>query len=157
MTSQARSPQRSATLMTELVLPQHTNNLGTVFGGQVLAWIDICGAVAAQRHCDRVAVTAAIDEVVFLAPIHQGDVVTLSARVNAAFRSSLEVEVRVEVEDIASTTRVLCVEALLVFVALDEHGKPIAVPKLTVENDDDAERVKRAQARRAARLKRRSR
>lgn len=141
--------------MTELVLPQHTNNLGSVFGGQVMAWIDICGAIAAQRHCGRIAVTAAVDEVVFLAPIQQGDLVCLNARVNAAFRSSLEVEVRVQVEDMHTHERALCVEALLVFVALDDAGKPTPVPPLLAESDDDTQRVRAAEARRAARLARR--
>ncbi len=94
-----KTPRASYTEMTELVLPQHGNVLGGAFGGTVLAWIDVCGAIAAQRHCNRVAVTAALDDVSFRAPIRVGDVVVLSARVNATFTTSLEVEVEVKVED----------------------------------------------------------
>ena len=84
-TPSPRSPRASATQMTELVLPQHSNVLGTAFGGTVLAWMDVAAAIAAQRHCGRVAVTAAMDDVTFLGPIRLGDVVVISARVNAAF------------------------------------------------------------------------
>ena len=147
-----RSPKVSLTEMTEIVLPQHANALGTVFGGQVLAWIDICGAVAAHRHCGKVAVTAAVDGVSFLAPIHVGDVVCLHGRVNAAFKTSLEVEVVVDVEDPATTTRSRCLEALLTFVAIGEDRRPCPVPPVALEGPDDIERHRAAVARRDARL-----
>jgi acyl-CoA hydrolase len=139
--------------MTEIVLPQHANALGTVFGGQVLAWIDICGAVAAHRHCGTVAVTAAVDGVSFLAPIHVGDVVCLHGHVNAAFRTSLEVEVVVDVEDPATMKRSRCLEALLTFVAIGADGKPRPVPPVEVTTPDEVERHKAAVDRREARLK----
>jgi acyl-CoA hydrolase len=138
--------------MTELVLPQHSNAIGTAFGGTVLAWIDVCAAIAAQRHCGRVAVTAAIDQVNFLAPIRVGDVVVLTARVNAAFRTSLEVEVEVQVEDRATLHRRPCVDAFLTFVAVDDEGKPAPVPPLLCETADDERRQREAEARRARRL-----
>ena len=87
-----RPPSASRTEMTEIVLPQHANAIGTTFGGVVMGWIDICGAVAAHRHCGRVAVTAAVDEMAFRAPIRVGDVVVLRSRVHAAFRTSLEMD-----------------------------------------------------------------
>ncbi len=142
--------------MTELVLPQHSNVLGTAFGGTVLAWIDVCGAIAAQRHCNRVAVTASIDQVSFTAPIRVGDVVVLSARVNAAFRSSMEVEVEVKVEDRMTAHRSLCVDAFMTFVAVGDTGVPCEVPMLVTESAEDTRRVKDAQERRAQRLARRS-
>lgn len=138
--------------MTELVLPQHSNVLGTAFGGTVLAWLDVCGAISAQRHCGRVAVTAAIDQVQFRAPIRVGDVVILTARLNAAFRSSVEVEVEVQVEERATGNRTLCVDAFMTFVSLDEMGKPMAVPPLLVETADDLRREREARARRQRRL-----
>jgi acyl-CoA hydrolase len=141
--------------MTELVLPQHGNVLGTAFGGTVLAWIDVCGAIAAQRHCHRVAVTAALDEVNFLAPITVGDVVVLSAQVNAAFRTSMEVEVEVKVEDAQTGRRRLCVDAFMTFVALDDAKRPCAIPPLIGETEDDERRRREAEARRAQRLARR--
>ncbi len=156
MTDSGKTPRASFTEMTELVLPQHGNVLGGAFGGSVLAWIDICAAIAAQRHCNRVAVTAAIDEVNFLEPIKVGDVVVLSARVNAAFRTSLEVEVEVRVEDALTGQRRLCVDAFTTFVAVDESARPTSVPPLVLETPEDHERAAAAERRRAERLARRS-
>lgn len=150
-----KTARDSFTEMTELVLPQHGNVLGTAFGGTVLAWIDVCGAIAAQRHCHRVAVTAAIDEVTFTAPIRVGDVVVLTARLNAAFRTSMEVEVEVKVEDAHTGHRTPCVDAFMTFVALGEDGAPCEVPRLRPESGDDEQRAAAARARREARLNRR--
>lgn len=141
--------------MTELVLPQHGNVLGGAFGGTVLAWIDVCGAIAAQRHSRRVAVTAAIDEVSFRAPISVGDVVVVSARLNAAFRTSMEVQVEVSVEDRASGRRRRCVDAFMTFVAIGEDRKPCEIPALVAESKDDERREHEAQRRRAARMAKR--
>lgn len=153
--SEGKSPRVSFTEMTELVLPQHGNVLGSAFGGTVLAWIDVCGAIAAQRHCNTVAVTAAIDELSFLAPITVGDVVVLSARVNAAFRTSMEVEVEVRVEDRVTGERRLCVDAFMTFVAVGDDRAPCTVPPLLLETDEDRARETAAKTRRAARLARR--
>lgn len=153
--SEGRTPRDSLTEMTELVLPQHGNILGGAFGGTVLAWIDICGAVAAQRHSRRIAVTAAIDEVSFLAPIRVGDVVVLTARLNAAFRTSMEVHVEVQVEERATGRRRRCVDAFMTFVAVDEDRKPCPVPPLVTETADDERRREQAEVRRTARLARR--
>lgn len=150
-----RSPRASVTEMTELVLPQHSNVLGTAFGGTVLAWIDVAGAICAQRHTGCVSVTAAIDEVNFVAPIRVGDVVILGARVNAAFRTSVEVAVSVMVEDRKTAHRRACVDAFMTFVAVDEAGKPTEVPPLLAESSDDERRAREARERREARLSRR--
>ncbi len=138
--------------MTELVLPQHSNVLGSAFGGTVLAWMDICGAICAQRHAGTVCVTAAIDEVNFLSPIRIGDVVVLSARVNAAFKSSVEIQVDVQVEDRVSGARRLCVDSFMTFVAMSPEGKAQAVPALSLESSDDIRRSSEAHARRTTRL-----
>src|SRR5437868_1421337 len=86
-------------VMTEIVLPSHTNALGTVFGGVIMSWIDIAGAIAAQRHCRRIVVTASIDDLAFISPVKQGWFVHIRARVNYTARSSMEVGVRVDAEN----------------------------------------------------------
>jgi acyl-CoA hydrolase len=150
-----KTPRGSATEMCEIVLPQHANALGTIFGGQVMAWVDICAAIAAQRHCGRIAVTAAVDDLYFLSPIHVGQLVRLEGRVNAVFGSSLEVEVHVQVEDL--TTRALrpCVAAYLTFVNLGPDNKPAPAPELVLETDEDRRRSHEAHERRRIRLERR--
>jgi len=140
--------------MTEILLPQHANALGTAFGGTVLGWIDVCGAVAAQRHCGRIAVTAAIDDMQFLAPIRVGDVVRLTARVNAAFRTSVEVEVVVEREDPATMERTVAADAILTFVNRGDDGRPMRAPPLLCETDEDRRRQEAAERRREERLAR---
>lgn len=140
--------------MTELVLPSHANALGTAFGGAILSWIDICAAIAAQRHCEAVAVTAAMDEMQFLAPVRVGDVVSLYARVNAAFGTSVEVECCVHREGVERGEPTLCAEALLTFVCRGADGDPRRAPRLLVETDEDAARHNAAELRRAARLSR---
>ena len=152
----SRTPDESFTEMTELVLPTHANVLGSVFGGQVMAWVDICAAVSAQRHCGLIAVTAAVDELQFLAPIRVGDIVCLSARLNEAFGSSMEVEVAVEVECPKTRERSLCVRSFLTFVCLDEAGHPVKVPGLMARDDEDETRKRAAQERRRLRLSHRS-
>ncbi len=147
-----RSPRDSFTEKTEIVLPQFTNAIGTAFGGTIMSWADICAAVSAQRHCGRVAVTASVDAFQFLAPIRLGDVVILRSRVNAAFRSSMEVEVTIEREDFDAGKRVLCAVSLLTFVNIGEDGRPAPIPPLILENDEDRERAAAAAKRREARL-----
>lgn len=154
--SEGKPASASSTEMTELVLPQHGNVLGGAFGGTVLAWIDICGAVTAQRHCNRVAVTAAIDEVNFRAPIRVGDVVVLTGRLNAAFRTSMEIEVVVQVEDRETGARRRCVDAFMTFVAVGDDARPVAIPALILASEDEERRSDEAGARRAERLARRS-
>ncbi len=148
----ARSVDHSRVEKTEIVLPQHANALGTAFGGTVMSWVDVCAAVTAQRHCGRIAVTASIDALHFRAPLRVGDVAVLRSRMNAAFGSSMEVECIVEREDTATGERVLCVDALLTFVNVDDQGKPLGIPPLEVGDDDDRQRADAARERRARRL-----
>lgn len=143
--------------MTQLVLPEHTNAMGTIFGGQVAAWIDICGAIAAQRFCRRQVVTASIDELVFHNPIQRGHIAIFRASVNAAWTHSMEVGVRVEGEDPLTGVRTSTSTAYLTFVALEADGSRALVPALLVEGDDEARRRDAANNRRAIRLKRRVR
>lgn len=147
-----RPQSSSRTEMTEYVLPQHANALGSVFGGQIMAWIDLCAAICAQRHSGRMAVTAFVDDLKFREPVRVGEVVRLDARVTAVFRTSMEIEVVVEGEDATTGRRWPCVNALLTFVAIDAERKPTAVPPLAL--DSEAVRASQAagEARRAARL-----
>lgn len=149
------SPDASRTTMTEIVLPTHANQLGNVFGGQILAWMDICAAVCAQRHCGLVAVTAGVDDLSFEKPIKVGEVVRLEARVSAVFRSSFEVRVKVHGENPLTRQVWPCVEAYLTFVAIDQQGRPSPVPPLLCTTDEDRELQKNAETRRAQRLARR--
>src|SRR5439155_4566230 len=115
----------SITTMTEYVLPTHANALGNVFGGQILAWVDLCAAICAQRHTGHMAITAGIDDLSFEKPIHVGQVVRLTARMTAAFNTSVEILVRVEGEEATTGKSWPCVTSLLTFVALDPKGTPV--------------------------------
>lgn len=150
-------PSESRCEMTWIVLPGDSNALGTVFGGKVMSWIDICAAVSAQRFARTTVVTAAMDNLVFKAPIRQGQVCVLQAQVNWAGRSSMEVGVRVEAEDTMKGTRTHTSTAYLTFVALDEAGNKVALPELCPETDVERRRWDEAVARRKIRLAARKR
>lgn len=141
--------------MTELVLPTHTNALGTVFGGVVMSWIDIAAAITAQRHSRKTVVTASIDALNFVAPVFKGWVVNLKASVNYAGRTSMEVGVRVDAENPITGERFHTASAYLTFVALDSHGKPTTIPSIQPKAPDEHRRFEAAKARRAQRLSRR--
>src|SRR4051812_21794295 len=128
----------SITTMTEYVLPTHANLLGNVFGGQILSWVDLCSAICAQRHTGRLAVTAGIDELTFEQPIRVGEVVCMTARVTAAFRTSVEILVEVFGERATTGERWPCVTAFVTCVAVDDEGCPTPVPPL--EFVDEGER-----------------
>lgn len=146
----AKRPSESFTEMTELVLPQHANAIGTAFGGVIMSWIDICSSIAAKRHSGRVCVTARVDALEFREPIKVGDVVRLTARLNAAFHSSMEVAVRVERET-PSIGRALCADARATFVNIGEDGKPHPVPPLLAETAEDRRLAEQAAERRRLR------
>lgn len=139
--------------MTQVVLPQFANSLGTVFGGQILAWIDICAAVSAQRHAKAQVVTASFDGVNFIAPIRQGHVVILRSQVTATFHTSMEVGVTVTMEDPVSGERKHAAHAYCTFVALDKAGKPRSIPALVLTSEEDKKRYDSAVKRREMRLK----
>jgi len=143
--------------MTWIVMPGQANALGTVFGGQVAAWIDVCAAVSAQRFCRTQVVTAAMDSLLFRQPILQGQVAVLQAQVNWAGRTSVEVGVRVESEDPMTGIRQHTSTAYLTFVALDVHRNRVQVPTLELVTDEDRRRWADACARREVRLAARQR
>lgn len=141
----------SFTEMTELVLPQHANAIGTAFGGMIMSWVDICSSIAAKRHCGRVCVTARVDALEFKAPIKVGDVVRLTARLNAAFHTSMEIGVRVEREHATTGERALCANARATFVNIGDDGKPHPVPPLLPESEEDRRLAAEASERRQQR------
>jgi len=139
--------------MIELVLPNDTNILGNLLGGRLMHWIDIASALAASRHCNSVAVTAAVDNLNFHHPIYLGNIVRLKASVNRAFNTSMEVGVRVEVEDIKSGEISHSNSAYLTFVGIDtETKKPVKVPHIIPETDAEKRRFEQALKRREQRL-----
>ena len=148
----ARTPAASRVEMTQIVMPFHTNYNGSLFGGQVVQWIDICAAVSGMRHAGGNVVTASIDRLDFLSPIHLGDIVILQSQVNYAGRTSMEIGCRVESEDPVTGERRYTTKAYLTFVAIDDAGKPRAVPELVLESDADRRRCEQGRQRRAERL-----
>ena len=138
--------------MTEIVLPNDTNIFGNMFGGRLMALMDKCAAISAQRHANMVCVTASVDSVEFQAPIYQGDIVIIESWVNRAFRTSLEVELNVVAEDAPKKTRRQCNHAFFTFVAIGENGRPTRAPVLHPENAEERQRYEAAGMRRAARL-----
>ena len=125
---------------TKVVLPNDTNTLGNLFGGELLAWMDVIASVAAHRHCRRVVVTASVNHVSFKKPIRQSSIVTLEAKVSRSFYSSMEVIIDVFVEDQVTGEREMCNDAIYTFVAVDQHGRPIQVPELVPESKQEIER-----------------
>ena len=156
MTRDAVTPGETRTEMTWIVMPGQTNALGTVFGGEVMAWIDVCAAVAAKRFARGAVVTASMDSLLFRAPIRQGEIAVLQATVNWAGRTSMEVGVRVESENPNTGERTHTSTAYLTFVALDEQGQKRAVPALRCETEEEHRRQADAEVRRARRLQARA-
>jgi acyl-CoA hydrolase len=150
-----RSQEHSLTEMTEYVLPQHANVYGSVFGGQIMAWIDLCAAICAQRHSGRQCVTAFVDDLFFKEPVRTGEVVRLRARVTATFRTSMEIEVMVTGEDTLTGRQWPCVGCLTTFVAIDESRRPTEVPPLLLDTPETLASQEAGEARRRARLAKR--
>ncbi len=146
----------SVVVMTELVLPQHTNSLASIFGGVVMSWIDICGAIAAQRHSASEVVTASIDDLHFIAPVYKGWVVNLKASVNFVAKTSMEVGVRVDAENPKTGDSFHTASAYLTFVAIGADGKPHQVPSLILESPEQERRNQAAVMRRSLRMQRRA-
>lgn len=140
----ARKASETLAITTKVVLPNDTNTLGNLFGGQLLAWMDVIASVSAHRHSRRVVVTASVNNVSFNSPIFHASIVTLEAKVSRAFNSSMEVFVDVFVEDHVTGNRSKSNEAIYTFVAVDQNGGPIQVPELIPETDEEKERYESA-------------
>ncbi|MDC0714978.1 acyl-CoA thioesterase [Stigmatella sp. ncwal1] len=140
--------------MTQMILPPDANNLNAAFGGKVMQWIDICGAIAAQRHCRQVVVTASMDDLHFHASIRVGWIALLRSRVLATFRTSMEVGVTVHAENPLTGERTLTTSALLTFVALNKDGGRVRVPPLHLTTEAERVAFQEAEERRAQRIAR---
>src|SRR5215472_12571322 len=148
-----RPVRESQSEMAEVVLPNDANPLGNLLGGRLMHFIDIAGALAAHRHARSYVVTASMDHLDFLAPVHIGDLLILRSSVNRAFRTSMEVGVKCWVENyIAGTTRHVA-SAYLTFVAVDQHGRHHQAPPVIAESDEEKRRFDDAGRRREARKK----
>ncbi|KPJ83339.1 MAG: hypothetical protein AMS18_17535 [Gemmatimonas sp. SG8_17] len=147
-----RPASASQSIMTELMMPNMANNLGNVFGGVILSLIDRAAAVAAGRHARNPCVTVAIDRVEFREPIHLGELVIAKANVDYVGRTSLDIGVRVEAENILTGERRHTNSCHMTFVAIDEHGQPTAVPPVKPESQQEREWYERAEERRRRRL-----
>lgn len=152
MNTKVKRPKDSFTIMNELVLPNDTNTLNNLMGGRLLHWMDIAAAISAQKHCNRIVVTASVDNVSFKQPIKLGDVITIEAQVTRAFHTSVEVRLDVWAENIPSGSRVKSNEAYYTFVALDHEGKTVPVAELVPESPEEIELYEGALRRRQLRL-----
>ena len=148
----SKSPLDSRVEMTEMVLPQHTNSFGTIFGGTVLSWVDIAAAICAQRHSGKAVVTASIDAMHFLAPIRLGWIVNIKASINFASRTSCEVGVRIVAENPLTKEFHHTASAYVTMVALDSNGRPTQIPSISPQTDIEKRRYQEAMERRKQRL-----
>jgi len=148
-----RPVRDSQSEMIEIVLPNDTNPLGALLGGRLMHWIDVAGALAAHRHSKSFVVTASIDHLDFLVPVHVGDFVILRSSVNRAFNTSMETGVKVWVESYITGERRHVSSAYLTFVAVDRHGRHRHVPPVIPESADEKKRYEGAQRRRDNRRK----
>ncbi|MDE0872014.1 MAG: acyl-CoA thioesterase [Flavobacteriales bacterium] len=147
-----RTPKDTYASSARIVMPNDTNTLGNLMGGNLLNWMDITAAISAHRCSRRLCVTAAVNNVSFKRPIKLGDIVTIHAEVTRSFKSSMEVYMKVHVENHVTGEQSLCNEAMYTFVALDQLGAPINVPQLVPESDEEKKRFEGALRRRQLRL-----
>ncbi len=147
-----KPPRLSHTTIAEVMLPNMANVLGNVHGGVLLGMVDRVAAVSAIRHAQRTCVTVSVDRVHFREPIHLGELVTMFASVNFAHRTSIEVGVRVEAENLISGVKRHTNSCYLTFVAIDENGRPVPVPAVLPETDEERRRFAAAEQRRAQRI-----
>jgi acyl-CoA hydrolase len=149
-----KTVQESEAETTIVMLPSDANPLGNVFGGMILKYVDLLAGLVAKRHAGHAnIVTASIDSMTFLKPVYIGNALILRARINYVRRSSMEVEVKIEAEDLNKSQKVHTGTAYVTLVALDEKGKPTEVPKLILRNEEEQMRFQEGEERMAARLK----
>ena len=144
----SKTPSQSKAILTEIVLPNDTNNLNNLMGGRLLHWMDIAAAITAHRHCNRTCVTASVNNVSFEHPIPKGSIVTLEANISRAFSSSMEIFIDVWIEDTSSGNKTKCNEAIYTFVAVDVMGKPSKVSEVSPETELEKKRFEGALRRR---------
>lgn len=149
--------RESASEYSELALPTDANGLGNVLGGKVMHLVDLAAAMAGMRHARRPVVTASVDHMNFLHPIRIGQLIVLHSQVNRVFHTSMEIGVKVMVEDLMTGQKMHTCSAYLTFVALDEKGKPTTIPPVNPETDEEKRRYREAGERREYRLMLRNR
>jgi acyl-CoA hydrolase len=147
-----RFVRESVSEYSEFALPTDANTLGNVLGGKVMHLVDLAAALAAVRHARCAVVTASVDQMTFLHPVHIGQLIILQSSVNRVFRTSMEVGVRVQVEDLLTGFRKHTSSAYLTFVALDKNGRRVAIPPVIPETNDEKRRYAEAEERRTYRL-----
>ncbi|PEN13914.1 acyl-CoA thioesterase [Longibacter salinarum] len=150
--TKAKPVADSRAIINEIVLPNDTNSLGNMMGGRLLHLMDKCAAISAQRHANTVCVTASVDNVEFQAPIRGGDVVVIESQVNRAFRTSMEVELNVWAENPKQQTKLKSNRAFYTFVGLDDESRPVEIPPIQPETEEEKERYDAAAKRREIRL-----
>lgn len=150
-TLEARAPVDSESIVSELMMPGDVNNVGNVFGGVILSMVDRAAAVAGMRHTSGPVVTVSIDRVEFREPIYAGELVTCCARLNYVGRTSMEIGVQVEAENLLTGVRRHTNACLLTFVSIDKDMKPIPVRPLLVETEEEHKRFRDAERRRVVR------
>jgi len=151
----SKKVSESVITMTELVLPNNTNQLGKLLGGQLMHWIDVCAALCALKHNQKVCVTASVDRIDFHHPINLGDAVSLTASMNRVFNTSMEIGVKVYSESFREGIRVHTNTAYLTFVSVNKEGRPVKAIKAVPETEDEIRRYEEALQRRENRLKNR--
>lgn len=154
MAEGVKKPAESKVQMTEIVLPNDANVMGNMLGGRVMHFIDMAGSLAANRHCRKRCVTAAMERLDFLSPVHVGEAVVFDAQVIYAGRTSIDVRVQVSSEHLLTGERRPTSTAFLTFVAIDEAGRPSSVPELDPETAEEKQLYAAAQMRRAMRKSR---
>ena len=152
MKATQKKVSESTIVKNEILMPNDTNMLNNLMGGKMMYWMDICAAIAAQKHSEAVCVTASVDNISFRQPIEMGSVVTLTAQVTRAFNSSMEIYIEVTAENIPNKTKFVSNSAFFTFVAIDENDKPISVPEAIPETDREKELYDGALRRRQLRL-----
>ena len=138
--------------MSEMVMPNDTNNLNTLFGGKLMYWMDMAAAICANKHTNNVVVTASVDNITFKAPIHKGDIVTLNAFITRVFNTSMEVFIEVTAQNTNKKEKIESNTAFFTFVALNQKGKPVKVSEIHPENENDKKLFDGALRRRQLRL-----
>lgn len=149
---QVKKPSDSLTVMTEIVLPNDTNTYGNLMGGRLMYWMDIAAAIAAQKHCNAPVVTASVDNISFENPIKIGNTVHIEARLTRAFNTSMEIHLKVWGEDFQQQHKYKSNEAYYTFVALDTNRRPMSVPQLIPESEEEKYLFEGALRRRQVRL-----
>ena len=150
-----KSPSESQAKVIVRMFPSDANPAGNVFGGEILKHIDMVAGIVAQRHSQSNAVTVSMDSVSFLKPVFVGNVLSLDARINYVHNSSMEIEVKVESEDIITGMRTITGTAFVTFVSLNKNGKPMCVPKLSLKTNEDRTKFEEGKIRMEKRLRNR--